>query len=69
MCMIVIQPIRSDSAAAVGAKRGSAARHWRSHHAGTEAASLAACEKTDRLEISGADVQVSTRPHHAVSIG
>jgi len=50
----------------VGAKRGSATGHWsssaRSHHTGTEAASLA------QFQDPSTGVQVSSRSHPAVSV-
>jgi len=61
---------RFGPAPAVCTKCGSSAGHWswstRAHHAGAEAASLAACEATNRLH--GAGVQVASPPRPAVPI-
>jgi len=62
-----------DSASAVGIEHRSAAGHWRSsarsHHTGTETASLAACKATNRLKSRSTDLQASSRPHPAVYVG
>jgi len=39
-----------------------------SHHTSTEAASLAACETNNPLQVSSAAIQVYTLPHDAISI-